>query len=190
MKPEVIKKYVDNPDAFSILRNETAWENRSSPRDECFMASEGAPTVYSYGNANKFRNANHTYSAIPMIPLVEDIMKSLNEDFKAEYNVCVLNYYLDEKGHLGWHADDSPEQDLSHPIAVISFGATRFFWWKKKEMKGDIPDENKILMEPGDLVIMPGGFQDDHYHRIPKHSEKCDGRISLTFRKLVRYPGD
>lgn len=185
MRPLVQKRYFSR-DIFSVLEKEVPWENRSSPRDECFMALESAPQVYSYGNSNEHRKALHTYKAVPMHEEIRVIAQNLNKDFGCTYNVCVLNYYKDQHQHLGWHADDSPEQDLDHPIAVIAFGASRYFWWKPRTQKGEIPEDQKILMEPGDLVIMPGGFQAGHLHRIPKHSESCGGRISLTFRKLVR----
>jgi len=185
MKPEFIPEYTPD-DLFEILRDEVAWVNRDSPRDECFMAAPGAPTVYSYGNDNEKRTALHTYHAVEMHPRVLKLLEKLNADFGTTYNVCVLNYYKDKHQHLGWHPDDSPEQDLQHPIAVIAFGAARFIWVKKKGEKGAIPDSQKFLMTPGSLFIMPGGFQDDHVHRIPKHDRDCGGRISLTYRKLVR----
>jgi alkylated DNA repair dioxygenase AlkB len=119
-----------------------------------------------------------------MHPKVLELMKKLNEDFGTEYNVCVLNYYADEKQHLGWHADNSPEQDLMHPIAVIAFGAERFIWTKKIGATGTVPDEDRYLLTKGSLFIMPGGYQDEYLHRIPKHDRPCGGRISLTFRKL------
>jgi alkylated DNA repair dioxygenase AlkB len=54
-----------------------------------------------------------------------------------------------------------------------------------KGIKGDIPDEDKFLLENGSLFIMPAGYQKDHVHKIPKHDRVCGGRISLTFRKYV-----
>lgn len=185
MTPSLTKSFITT-DLFSILRDEVAWVNRSAPRDECFMASEGAPTVYSYGNNNDIRDALHTYNAVEMHPEVLKVMHKINEEKGTEFNVCVLNYYKDHRQHLGWHADDSPEQDLNHPIGVVTFGAEREIWWKPKSMGGNIPAENKVLLTKGSLFWMPGGFQDDHFHRIPKHSAVCGGRISLTFRKLVR----
>jgi alkylated DNA repair dioxygenase AlkB len=188
MDPIIRQGYVKHS-GFSIfekLRDEVAWVNRSSPRDECFMAAEGAPKVYSYGNDNTKREELHTYHAVEMHPLVLGIMQTLNAEYGTEYNVCVLNYYKDRHQHLGWHADDSPEQDLDHPIAVIAFGAEREIWWKRKDYKGPIPASQKFLMTEGSLFIMPGGFQAEHFHRIPKHDRECGGRISLTFRKLVR----
>jgi len=51
--------------------------------------------------------------------------------------------------------------------------------------KGNIPDDQKILLEEGSLFVMPVGFQDDYFHRIPKHDRPCDWRISLTFRSFL-----
>jgi alkylated DNA repair dioxygenase AlkB len=172
-------------DLFPVLRDEVTWVNRNAPRDECFMASADAPQTYSYGNDNEAREALHVYNAVPMHPAVLSVMEKLNAR-GSQYNICVLNYYKDRHQHLGWHADDSPEQDLQHPIAVIAFGAERFLFTKKKGDKGNVPESDKYLMTKGGLLVMPGGYQDTHYHKIPKHDRECGGRISLTFRKLVR----
>lgn len=189
MRPEIVPDFIPQslgPAWFELLRDGVPWVNRNSPRDECFMAAEGAPQVYSYGNDNNARTERHTYHAVPMHELVLAAMEGLNIKYRADYNVCVLNYYKDRHQHLGWHPDDSPEQDLDHPIAVVAVGATRQIWWKHKSQKGAIPDDQKVDMVPGLLFIMPGGFQAEHVHRIPKHDRECGGRISMTFRKLVR----
>ncbi len=184
MRPEFIPGY-EPQDLFEELRQNVPWTNRSSPRDECFMALDTSLS-YSYGNNNSLREALHTYHAVPMHPAVLRILERLNAEFGCQYNVCVLNYYQGQHQHLGWHADDSPEQDLSHPIAVVSFGAERYIYVKEKSFKGNIPEEDKFLLTKGSVFIMPGGYQDNHFHKIPKHSEPCGGRISLTFRKLDR----
>ena len=185
MRPEFRPKYVET-DLFPILCDEVAWVNRNAPRDECFMAAPNAPRAYSYGYNNDRREALHTYHAVDMHPAVLEIMERLNREFGTSYNVAVLNYYKDRNQHLGWHSDDSPEQDLSHPIAVVTFGAERYIYTKEKSFKGTIPDEDMYLLTQGSLFIMPGGYQDDHFHRIPKHDRDCGGRISITFRKLDR----
>lgn len=185
MRPEFKPGYVD-ADLYETLRDEVAWVNRNAPRDECFMAAPAAPRSYSYGNNNERREALHTYHAVDMHPAVFRLLERLNRDYGTAYNVCVLNYYKDQHQHLGWHADDSPEQDLDHPIAVITFGAERYIFTKEKTTKGEVPDEDKFLLTPGSLFVMPGGYQEGHFHRIPKHDRACGGRISLTFRKLDR----
>lgn len=185
MKVELIPGYVPE-DLYERLREEVPWENRESPRDECFMALDGAPQTYSYGNDNQRRDALHTYRAVPMHPAVYAILNRLNREFGTAYNVCVLNYYKDRHQHLGWHADDSPEQDPEHPIAVVAFGAARYLFVKERGAKGEVPPEDRYLMTPGSLFVMPAGYQETHLHRIPKHDRECGGRISLTYRRLVR----
>jgi alkylated DNA repair dioxygenase AlkB len=173
-------KTVDDGGAFETLKKEATWINKANtPRDECFMSND--PTItYSYGN----RREERLYTPSPMHPIVESVMLRINTAYDLKFNVCVLNYYESEKQHLGWHADDSPEQDLTHPIAVVSFGAEREIWVKEKGFKGDIPPENRFSLSPGSLFLMPGGFQDNHYHKIPKPGKKCEGRISLTYRLI------
>jgi alkylated DNA repair dioxygenase AlkB len=176
MRPIYEAKYAG--DIFDKLLSEVAWANKEAPRDECFMSP--VPLEYTYG-----KGFTRTYKSMDMHPAVQAIMDRLNADYGTEYNVCFLNYYKSDKEHLGWHADDSPEMDPTHPIAVVSFGAERYIWTKMKGIKGDIPDEDKFLLENGSLFIMPAGYQKDHVHKIPKHDRVCGGRISLTFRKYV-----
>lgn len=177
-----IPRYFGLGGCYETLKEGVPWLNKdNTPRDECFMALDPS-LIYSYGKIPKSR----TYKANLMHPLVLEIQNMLNFNFETKYNVCVLNYYASEKEHLGWHADDSPEQDLTHPIAVVSFGAERFIYVKDKSFKGNIPEENKFLLKYGSLFVMPGGYQADHFHKIPKHDRPCGGRISLTYRKLDR----
>jgi alkylated DNA repair dioxygenase AlkB len=111
-------------------------------------------------------------------------MEKLNNDFNTGYDICFLNRYDNEKMWLGWHADDSSEIDSNHPIAVISFGAEREIWVKKMDYKGEIPVENKFMLNNGSLFVMPAGYQKENLHKIPKWNIPCSTRISLTFRKF------
>jgi alkylated DNA repair dioxygenase AlkB len=175
MKPIYESRYIAES-LYDRLIDEVPWVNRDAPRDECFMALE--ELEYTYGD-----KITRTYTSVSMNDMVKSMMNKLNEDFDCEYNICFLNYYKNEKEFLGWHADDSPEMDSNHPIAVISFGAEREIWTKKMGEKGVVPDENKYSLEDGSLFIMPAGFQENNLHRIPKCDRPCGGRVSLTFRK-------
>ena len=153
------------------------WGNFGAPRDEYFMSY--IDRSYTYGQGRGVR----TYESRPFDPRVAHLMETINKAMGAEFNVCFLNRYLDQKKWLGWHADDSPEMDQSHPIAVVSFGVERDIWWKPQDFKGEIPDEWKQTLGNGSLFVMPVGMQQTHYHKIPKHHSECGVRISLTFRK-------
>ena len=164
---------------YIMMLQEVAWENAGAPRMECFMSAE--PMQYGYDT----RMGTRYYNSIPYHPAVLALQDKLNKEYGTQYNVCFLNYYSDEKQHLGWHADDSPGMDLNHPIAVISFGQERYIYTKEKEFKGKIPDSDKYLLGDCSLFIMPAGFQKDHYHKIPKGDREMKGRISLTFRHYM-----
>ncbi len=177
MIPIYFSTYWD--DIYEELLNEVPWVNRDAPRDECFMATESKE--YTYGKSGYSR----TYNSVPFHPEVTRCMSAVNFDTNSTYNVCFLNYYKSEKEHLGWHSDDSPEMDIDHPIAVVSFGAARYIWTKPKDFKGEIPDKDRYMLSSGSLFIMPAGYQKEFMHRIPKHDRPCGGRISLTFRKFT-----
>ena len=95
------------------------------------------------------------------------------------FEVCFLNGYEDQKDHLGWHADDSPEMDDARPIGIISLGAEREIWFCPQDDKAAV---TRIKLEHGSLCLMLPGMQDTHFHRIPKAGFVCGERISLTFR--------
>lgn len=167
---------------FDDLQREVPWITvGESPRSECFMALDQA-LRYSYGSQARGR----VYDATPMHPHVQEIMAEINRLLGCRYNACVLNRYTDRHQWLGWHRDDSPEQDVHHPIAVMSFGAVRAIEVRPNGRKGATPPEDRFLLTPGSLFIMPAGYQDTHQHKIPKHDRECGPRISLTFRKLDR----
>lgn len=178
---EVIYKDGFMEDAYiTSLREELLslpWETRRTARQEYFMADTRRD--YTYGGAYP-----ETYWSQPFSEMVENLKRTLNMRLGAEFNVCFLNKYDNEKNHLGWHADDFIGSRTDQPIAVVSFGAEREIWTKPKAYKGEIPDEWKYVLKEGSLFLMPVGFQDTHLHRIPKHDRPCSWRISLTFRSF------
>jgi alkylated DNA repair dioxygenase AlkB len=161
-----------------ILEN-IPWEDRAETRRECFMSDP--VTSYTYGQGRGVR----TYTSIPFEGGVDAIMAELNGAMESDYNGCFLNRYDDHRQHLGWHADDFIRMDHDHPIAVISLGEPREIWWRTFGQKGIIPPEQRQLLEPGSLLIMPAGMQQTHQHRIPKGDREMGPRVSLTFRRFV-----
>ena len=155
------------------------WITKRTARHEYFMSVD--ERGYSYGNSF---SGEEEYFSKPMTLAVDAVMLRLNEDLGANFNACFLNKYDDEKQHLGWHADDFEGMNPNEPIAVVSLGAEREIWLKKQDEKGNIPSDQKVLLEEGSLFVMPEGFQDEYFHRIPKHDRPCGWRISLTFRSF------
>lgn len=156
------------------------WLTKRTARHEYFMSD--VDLSYSYGGTTE---NSPVYTSAPVTPEVQKIMNKLNEDLGAKFNGCFLNKYDDQHQHLGWHADDFEGMDPEQPIAVISFGAEREIWVKLQGDSGKVPDEQRILLKEGSLFLMPAGYQETHFHRIPKHDRPCGWRISLTFRSFV-----
>lgn len=156
------------------------WLTKRTARHEYFMADKDRE--YVYGNKG---TGDEKYFSKPFSKEVNSLRQWLNIDLGTKFNVCFLNKYDDDKQHLGWHADDFEGMLQDEPIAVISFGAEREIWVKRKEETGTVPPEQRIKLQEGSLFLMPVGYQDTHFHRIPKHDRPCGWRISLTFRSFA-----
>lgn len=172
-------KFLANPDeVFLALQNELQWERRgSTPRSEYYINTLG-DIPYQYGSGAGVRE----YLPRPMHPVVAEMLVQLQKEAGTRFDVCFLNRYHNQKDHLGWHADDSPEMDDARPIAIISLGVEREIWFRENAKPEAIV---KLKLEHGSLCLMAAGTQDTHQHRIPKAGFQCGERISLTFRGYV-----
>jgi len=161
------------------LWDELPFDRReSTPRTECWMNDYGDPYTYGVGRGER------TYIPDAWNVVVDGIRNCLNEDYNASFDCCFCNGYLDANDQLGWHADDSPEMDMDHPIVSISFGAERDIWFRKTGVKGMAT--KGVTMGDGSMTMMNAAMQATWEHRIPKHSAPCGKRVSLTYRKLVK----
>lgn len=181
MKTIYMPSFIEDKDKtiFNDLLNNLAWLEVTSARKEYFMSD--LKLFYTYGTGISAR----TYESSPFSESVKNIQLKLNENYNCDYNVCFLNRYDNAKNQLGWHADDSPEMNVNHDICVVSFGTEREIWWKLQAYKGEISKENKQLLQNGSLFVMPAGFQEKYFHKIPKCDRPCSTRISLTFRNYI-----
>lgn len=164
-------------DAYDKLLNELAWVHADTklPRKEYYVHNEGLD--YTYGNPHYAR----TYTSQETHPVIESIRSELKDWLGTDFDVVFLNLYENEKNHLGWHADDSPEMSDDHSIVTVSLGAEREIWFRENGSK----DVDKKLLAHGSALAMLPGMQDTHEHRIPKCGHPCGPRISLTYRKYV-----
>ncbi len=177
MNPIYIPNFLDNPDAVFGHCMRLPWWKVVEARKEYFMAQ--SKIRYDYGKDPNIR----TYHSVKFTDEILNILSYLNHYRNSHHNMCFFNRYDNEQNQLGWHADNSPTMDSNHDISVISPGAEREIWWKLQTEKGKISDANKQRLAHGSLFVMPAGFQDTMFHRIPKSDRPCDVRISLTFRK-------
>lgn len=187
----------DAPDSFfDYLWAELPWEHRGGPRRECWLNPYGEPYTYGSGEHARTYQAHLLNRETMWSYTILRIMQALNHAHGASFDCCFVNGYEHNRQHLGWHSDDSPEMDMGHPIAVVSLGAAREIWFRKRRDAGwgyNPFDENdstfateKLLLRHGSALIMHAGMQRYWQHRIPKSAAACGPHISLTYRRLVR----
>ena len=93
---------------------------------------------------------------------------------------------------MGEHKDDEKELDPSAPIASLTFGAARDFYFKhgsargpKRDQKGPVEPVVKLELQDGALLLMREPTNRFWYHALPPRAKCKDVRINLTFRKIL-----
>lgn len=100
-----------------------------------------------------------------------------------EYQQLLINWYQDGDHYIGPHSDDESQLVKNSAIYSFSFGQTRDFVIKSKEL------DYKMVLEltNNSLIIMGGEIQKYYTHQVPKRSiKKCPNRrINITSRLFI-----
>jgi alkylated DNA repair dioxygenase AlkB len=116
---------------------------------------------------------------------IEAIKEKIQARFGGDYNSVLLNRYVNDQDSVAWHSDDEPEMDSNHPIASISFGASRVFLVRPIAKKtANKKAVQTYVLTSESLLLMPPGFQQRYEHCVPKSQTPCGSRINLTFRRM------
>lgn len=153
---------------FQLLRDTTPWQQRMRKMYDK-MVPDPRLTAY-YGGAN-----GHPWTA-----LLLEIKEQVEAQCNINFNRVLLNYYRDGNDSVSWHSDTLPADGKHHPIASVTFGATRLFKVRHKSRK-DIP-QLQIPLTHGSFLLMGASMQDHYEHHVPKTVKETAGRINLTFR--------
>ncbi|GGC01660.1 2OG-Fe(II) oxygenase [Marinobacterium zhoushanense] len=165
---------------YERLLHENAWPDNhycvdgrvfELPRQQTWHADPGIR--YSYSN-NLLQTRDWT-------PLLSDIRAKIERHLNVQFNSVLVNLYRNGQDYVGWHADDERELGESPVIASLTLGATRTFAWQHK----DSQEEGRMALESGTLLVMKPGFQHHWFHSIPRDPKVKEGRINLTFRKVI-----
>ena len=130
--------------------------------------------------------STYTYSGLtlkphPMTEVLIELSNRIQKVSHHDFNCVLLNLYRDGSDSNGWHADNEKELGKHPQIASYSFGATRFFHFKHRNIK---EQRYKIELHHGSLLLMEGAMQENWLHQIPKTKKPLEPRINLTFRKI------
>ena len=136
-----------------------------------------------YGDDGK----SYTYSGIEQhpktwTPVLSVIKARIEKAAQVKFNSVLLNLYRHGKDSVAWHSDDEPELGQNPIIGSVSFGDTRRFSLKHKQIKDRKID---IDLPHGSFLLMRGETQHYWQHQIAKTTKEVRPRINLTFR-IVR----
>lgn len=163
-----IPDFVPDPERlFSSLRNNVLW-------DERMLARKTA----SFGVAYNYSQMSYPFQAFS--PELEAIVIRISSTLGFTPNNCLINYYLDGKSKMGFHADQTDILEQGTGIAIVSVGETRTLRFKSIKDPAELTD---FSLPAGSLIYMTQEVQDEWLHAIPA-SDTNNGRMSLTFRAI------
>ncbi len=142
-----------------------------TPRKEAFFSEKGL--TYSYSGKKLTQH--------PLIPEIQRLKQKIEQLTKEEFNAVLVNFYRDGNDGNGWHSDNEKELGKEPIIASLSLGTTRRFDLKH------ISTGEKLAIEltHGSLLVMGKSIQPNWKHCIAKSKRISEGRINLTFRKII-----
>lgn len=180
----------DSDTLYQTLLHELPWQadivtlfgkTHITKRQIVWMGDEGLSYQYS----------GHTRQAVPWTKCVFHVKQLVEQQLASigifvTFNSCLLNYYPSGSEGMGYHADDEKELGSQPIIAALSLGATRKFVFKhKKNRHENKPVKVELYLESGQLIVMHGETQSHWKHTITKTKTVSEGRISLTFRRMI-----
>jgi len=143
------------------------------PRLQTWHADPGI--VYSY--------SNNLLQTRPWTPLLAGIKARVEAYSNYRFNSVLVNLYRNGDDYVGWHADNEPELGHQPFIASLTLGAERQFAFRHKKSSAS----GRVLLRSGTLLLMRPDFQQHWLHSIPIDKSVTQGRINLTFRKVLPF---
>jgi len=179
----IIRNFLDlskTKDQMNSLISEIYWHELLTSTKTGEQIKIHRKMAYVTNEKTEYTYADLIFGGETWNKTLSDIRDQLNKELGLEFNSVLLNWYKDGKDEIKWHSDKEKIIGPNPIIACVNLGATRKFWFRKKEIGSE-----KFFHEvnDGDLLIMGENCQKNYLHAILKEKEITEPRISLTFRK-------
>lgn len=144
----------------------------------------------TYGDPGlTYKYSGITTPAKPWPKSLKAVRDLVNRVTGYDYNFVLVNRYKDGSDKMGEHKDDEKDLDHNTPIASLSLGQSRDFYFRHQDARP--PKSMKIekvslLLEHGSLLLMNPPTNNFWYHALPPRKSAGGLRINLTFRKILR----
>lgn len=172
----------DHWQLYQQLCDEIDWQQ---PSVRLYGKSHPVPRLTAfYGDDGvEYRYSGLTHRADGWPSTLQTLNKRIDSLLKTGFNTVLLNRYRDGSDTMGFHADDEASLGANPVIASLSVGAERRFVIKPRHNKTQ--GKRELVLQGGSLLIMAGKFQSEWLHGVPADKKQGEGRINLTFRKVI-----
>ncbi|XP_049721810.1 DNA oxidative demethylase ALKBH2 isoform X1 [Elephas maximus indicus] len=176
---------------FQQLEKEVEYFTGELARVQMFGKWHDVPRKQAtYGDAGvTYSFSGLTLSPKPWIPVLERVRDRVSQLTGHTFNFVLVNRYKDGRDHIGEHRDDERELDPRIPIASVSFGACRDFFFRHKDSRGKRPSQRvdmvRLQLAHGSLLLMKPPTNTHWYHSLPVRKKILAPRVNLTFRKIL-----
>ncbi len=167
-----------NADVFARLLAETDWREETIV---IYGKRHLQPRLSAWYGEKAYAYSGLRLQPTPFTPLLLTLRDAVEAATGHAFNSVLLNYYRNERDSMGLHSDDEPELGTRPAIASLSFGEARTFILKHKHTRQTV----RVPLTDGSLLLMAGDTQQYWLHGINKMTKSLQGRINLTFRKIV-----
>lgn len=128
--------------------------------------------------------------AKPWTPVLQLLRDRVQKASGWNFNFVLVNRYANGQDRIGEHRDAERELDLAAPIASLSFGAQRDFYFKHGDCRKKGRDKSSepivtVSLDDSMLLLMNPPTNQFWYHGLPPRKTCKDPRINLTFRKVL-----
>lgn len=164
---------------YDKLLGDTDWQSRQI---YVFGRKVLQPRLMSWQGTKAYSYSGIALEPAPFNNAVLEIKSRVEKVSGTIFNSALLNYYRGGSDSMGWHRDNEKELGHGPCIASVSFGAIRRFDLRDYKAK---TDKLSIHLENGSLLMMKGAIQDNWEHSVPKTKKVNEGRINITFRKII-----
>ena len=163
----LVDKKTDTTELRKFLEGDIEWDKTMKSR-----------WTTSFGKSYNYSGNSYKESEMPKV--LTDMIPSLNALTGMKINNCLINLYHDGKSKMGWHSDNTDILADGTGVVIVSVGASRPIFFKKKSDGTFI----SFTLEDGHIFYMDSHVQDDWLHSIPAN-DVLSPRWSLTFREIV-----
>ncbi|KAK2504191.1 hypothetical protein MC885_016377 [Smutsia gigantea] len=176
---------------FQELEQEVEYFTGALARVQVFGKWHSVPRKQAtYGDAGlTYTYSGLTLSPKPWVPVLEHIRDRVSLVTGKTFNFVLVNRYKDGCDHIGEHRDDERELAPGSPIASVSFGACRDFFFRHKDSRGRNPSRRvevvRLQLAHGSLLMMNPPTNTHWYHSLPVRKKILAPRVNLTFRKIL-----